>query len=174
MPDEDEETIEEVESDGAVELLALARWHLDEQMERIDALDRKLASTFTLNGALIALFGAAFALRDQEITQALWWVIFAVVAVFVANTACAYLAFRLRSWEMRPDVDAFVKVAERHSLVEARAWAALEMWDSYQENESALAEKAVWLRRATALTMIDLVLVGITAIVATWPWCFCP
>ncbi|MYA01884.1 MAG: hypothetical protein F4038_02500 [Chloroflexi bacterium] len=159
---------------GDEELLALAQWHLDEQTGRIDALDRKLAATFTLSGALIAVLGAAFTLRTDEITQALWWVILAIVAVFIANAVCAFFAFRLRSWEMRPDVDAFDRIAEENNLVVARTWAAQEMWASFNENEAALAEKAAWLRRAVTLTTANLILAGIAAIVATWPWCFCP
>ena len=163
--------VEPAESPGGDQLLyELARWHLDEQTGRIDALDRKLAATFTLNGALIALFAAAFAFRGDGISQTVWAMIVAVVAVFLANAICAFLAFRLRSWEMRPDLDALERVAEEFSVVEARSWAAREMWSAFQENEADLAEKALWLRRATALTMIDLGMAGVAAVVATWPW----
>ncbi len=175
MADGQEIEIEQVGArTGDEELLALAQWHLDEQTGRIDALDRKLAATFTLSGALIAVLGAAFTLRADEITQALWWVLFTIVTVFIANAVCAFFAFRLRNWEMRPDVEAFDRISEENSLVVARTWAAREMWASFKENEAALTEKAAWLRRAVALTTVNLILAGIAAVVATWPWCFCP
>ena len=159
---------------GDEELLALAQWHLDEQTGRIDGLDRKLAATFTLSGAFIAVLGVAFTLRADEITESLWWVLLAIVAVFTANAVCAFLAFQLRNWEMRPDVEAFERICEENDLSVARTWAAHEMWASFKENEAALAEKAAWLRRAVTLTTLNLILAGIAAIVSTWPWCFCP
>lgn len=157
-------------TEGDVALYELARWRFDQQLSQIDALDRKLATILTLNAALIAVFAAAIALRGTEDSGVVWGLVLAVVAVFLANGICAYLAFRLRRWEVRPDFNTFEDVASTVGITVARIWVAREIWSAYQANEPFVAEKARWLRRATALTMVDLALASLTAIVASWPW----
>lgn len=53
------------EGDAPVLLYEIARWRLDEQLDRVRSLDNKLAATFTLNAAVVALFGAAMALAGR-------------------------------------------------------------------------------------------------------------
>ena len=155
---------------GLAVLYETARWRLEEQLRRIDALDQKLAATFTLHAAVIALFAAAVALRGADIAPAVWGLVVAVVVVFVANIGCAVAAFRLRSWDVSPHLDDLTSVAERFSEAETRAWAAREMTRAYFANEGGLETKAAWLRRAIALAACELTLVAGTAVVAAWPW----
>lgn len=148
----------------------LARWRLEEQTSRIEALDRNLAATFTLNAAIVAIFGVAFALGRESVTPVVWALIVVLVVVFLANATCAYLAFRLRRWSIRPNLDDFREVASAVGEAQARVWIAHEMWTAYEENEPPLEKKAQWLRWAVALTMLDLGIAAVAAITATWPW----
>lgn len=157
-------------SAGAVHIYEIARWRIEDQTARIESLERKLATIFALNGALIALLSAAFAFRGVETSIVLWSLLLCVVVIFVATTMCAFLAFRLRRWVVRPDLDALQEIAAQVGDIEARLWTAREMWTAYQENEAAVGLKAHWLRRATALTMLNLVVAGIAAMVSAWPW----
>ena len=155
---------------GSSHIYEIARWRLDDQTDRIDSLERKLATVFALNGALIALLSAAFAFRGVETSVVLWSLLLCVVAIFVTTAVCAFLAFRLRRWVVRPDLDALQEVAAQISEVGTKLWTAREMWSAYQENEYAIGLKAHWLRRATVLTMLNLVVAGVTATVSAWPW----
>ena len=52
---------------GAVDLLiSIARWRLEEQLSRVSSLDTKVTAIFTLNAAVVALFGAALALSARR------------------------------------------------------------------------------------------------------------
>ena len=44
----------------------IARWRLDEQLRRADALDTKVANMFYLIAALAPLFGALFVFSDTQ------------------------------------------------------------------------------------------------------------
>ena len=157
-------------SAGARFYYELARTELDRQLAAIDALDRKLAATFTLSGALIALIAVAFTFRESTISLALWGILTAIVVLFVLNSVCIYFAYRLRSWSTGPDLRDFSEFAVEYELEELIQWVAESVQESYEINERDLGEKVVWVRLATGLTLINLCLAAIAAIVATWPW----
>lgn len=155
---------------GARFYYELARTELDRQLAAIDALDRKLAATFTLSGALIALIAVAFTFRESTISPGLWGILTAIVVMFVLNSVCTYFAYRLRSWSTGPDLKDFSEFAVEYELDELTQWVAESVQESYEENERDLGEKVVWVRLATGLTLVNLCLAAIAAMVATWPW----
>ena len=66
MADGDERMLGTGDDSGPDLLYEIARWRLDEQLERVKWQDNKLAATFTLNAAVIALFGVALAFAGRE------------------------------------------------------------------------------------------------------------
>ncbi|MCY4619963.1 MAG: hypothetical protein OXD50_15625 [Chloroflexi bacterium] len=155
---------------GARFYYELARSELDMQIGAIDALDRKLAATFSLNGALIALIAAAFTFREGDLSVELWALLTAMVVVFALNAVCTFFAYRLRRWKIGPDLKDFTEFASDYDTEALIQWAAAQIQESCAENEETLRSKANWVRFATALTMVDLSIAAVAAIVATWPW----
>ena len=90
--------------------------------------------------------------------------------MFVLNSVCTYFAYRLRSWSTGPDLKDFSEFAVEYELDELTQWVAESVQESYEENERDLGEKVVWVRLATGLTLVNLCLAAIAAMVATWPW----
>ena len=165
-----EEYMADVNADGIGHVFYdLARWRLEEQIDRVESLDRKLVGTFTLNSALIALLAVAATFRGAGDREVVWGVLVAVVVVFMINMACAYAAYRLRQWQLLPNLVRLQDVSDDYPEDIVRLWAAREMTTAYRQNEETLQKKAIWVRRAIALTMTNLALAAVTAAVAVAP-----
>lgn len=150
-------------------LVSIARWRLDEQMSRIRSLDDKLAATFSLNAATVALFGAALALSDRTLPNHVWGLALSVLAVFVVNLLFSYRAYQQRNWSLRPHLEDLEAVIELGPGVSVERWIAREIGASLERNETMLLAKASDARRAFALAIFDAVLVGVTAVSAVAP-----
>ena len=147
----------------------IARWRLEEQSHRADSLDRKLGETFTLNGALIAVFAAAFAFREGTVPATVWWMFAVVVSLFIQNGICTYAAYQLREWQVNPNLVDLERVTRRSSRRTAEIWTAREMRRAYRDNEIELLRKSCWWRWAFAIGMLDIGLAAATAVVALHP-----
>ena len=148
----------------------IARWRLDEQLERIKSLDNKLAVTFTLNSAVIALFGAALAFAAQEFAYHVWAFAVAVLGVYLVNLIFAWRAYRQKNWSVRPDLNELDRLIDSYPSIAIREWAAREIMVSLTHNEALLQEKGLDARIALATAIVDAALVGVTAIAATAPF----
>lgn len=170
MADEYDAQFSDDDAGGVAVLYETARWRLDEQLERVKSQDNKLAATFTLNAAVIALFGAALAFADREFPYHVWGLAIGVFGVFLTNLVFAYRAYRQNEWSFRPDLVRLSELAETHSGVTIRRWAAREIMTSLAHNEALLRQKGRDGRVAFAAAIIDAALVGVTAIAATAPF----
>ena len=147
----------------------VAKWRLEEQANRAESLDRKLAATFTLNGALIAVFAAAFAFRAEPISTTVWWLFLAIVVLFFLNGVCTYAAYQLRKWQINPNLVDLERVTRRTEHRGVVIWTARQMRRAYRDNEIELRRKSYWWRWAFALGMADIGLAAATAVLALQP-----
>ncbi len=147
----------------------VAKWRLEEQSNRAESLDRKLAATFTLNGALIAVFAAAFAFREQPISETVWWSFLAIVVLFLVNGVCTYAAYQLRKWQINPNLVDLERATRRTEHRGVVIWTARQMRRAYRDNEIELRRKSWWWRWAFAFGMADIGLAAATAVVALQP-----
>ncbi len=172
MPDAADEAAEvsTSSSPGARLYFDLARRQLDEQAARIDSLDRKLASTFVLSGALIALLAAGFSFRQGEPSIAVWSLLIAVVLAFMANLLFAALAFQIRTWLDFPPLDNYEELASKYNDTMLLIWLARGMREAFLENEIHLSRKVTWVRLSTTATMTNLGLAALTLVISTWPF----
>ena len=164
----------EVESvDGGEVYYDVALWHLQDQMSRIDAMDRKLAAMFTLTAAVLALLSAGLALRGTDLRLEAWAMLIAVVAIFGANVLSSYMAYKDREWHLEPRLKDMEFVSQRSDIDTnaARYWAAREMRRAVASNEKEMGEKLRWLRISHGFMALDLVLAAATAVVVTAPMC---
>lgn len=170
MADERDAQFSDDDAGGIAVLYEAARWRLDEQLERVKSQDNKLAATFTLNAAVIALFGAALAFADREFPYHVWGLAIGVFGVFLTNLVFAYRAYRQNEWSFRPDLSRLSELAETHSSDTIRHWVAREIMASLAHNEALLRQKGRDRRVAFAAAIVDAALVGVTAIAATAPF----
>ena len=154
---------------GSRVFFEIARWRLEEQAHRADSLDRKLGATFTLNGALIAVFAAAFGFREQPVSPTVWLLFLAVVVLFVLNGICTYAAYQLRKWKVNPNLIDLERVTRRSEGRTVLIWTAREMRRAYRDNEIELRRKSCWWRWAFAFGMVNIGLAAATAVVALHP-----
>ena len=147
----------------------IARRILDQQLDSITTLYNRLATAFSLNAVIVALFAAAVAIPSREPPLALWVLAIVVLAFFVAGTFCGYRAFSVRDWSGGIDL----RQARLHADLDAGeqwALAADVMVDSYHQNVEKLARKERWTQGAIALTTANAAVVSVAAIIATMPW----
>lgn len=169
MADDEMQHIEPSPHLGSQVFYEVARWRLTEQASRADSLDRKLAAIITLNGALIAIFAAAFGFREAPVSDTVWWLFLGVVLLFALNGACTYASFQLRRWQVSPNLIDLERVTRRAESQAVLIWTAREMRRAYRDNEVELARKACWLRWAFRFGMLDIALAAATAVVALHP-----
>ena len=158
------------DEDGSVLLYEIARWRLDEQLDRVRSLDNKLAATFTLNAAVVALFGAAMALAGRTMPYYVWGLELAVLCVFLINLTFTYRAYRQTDWSVRPNLERLDSLIGAYPADTIRVWAAREIISSLLYNEGVLDRKGRDGRVALAAAIADAALIGVTAVVATAPF----
>lgn len=147
----------------------ITRRILDQQLDSITTLDSRLATAFSLNAVIVALFAAAVALPSREPPLALWILAIIVLLFFVAGTFCGYRAFSVRDWSIGINPRQARLHVDR-GAGEQWALAANVMANAYHQNVEKLARKERWTRGAIALTTANAVVVSVAAIVATMPW----
>ena len=170
MADGDERMLGTGDDSGPDLLYEIARWRLDEQLERVKWQDNKLAATFTLNAAVIALFGVALAFAGREFPYHVWGLAIGVLGVFLTNLVFAYRAYRQKEWSFRPDLEELERLADAHPIDTIRRWAAREIMISLAYNEALLRQRGRDGRVAFAAAIADAALIGVTAIAATAPF----
>ncbi len=155
---------------GAVDLLiSMARWRLEEQISRVSSLDNKVTATFTLTAAVVALFGAALTLSPGALAWHVWALFASVLALFVVSLAFTYRAMQRRDWLMRPSLAALDELIGQAGTLELKIWTVREIRRSIEHNERLLLAKDTDTRRAIAFAIADVVLIGVTALVAASP-----
>lgn len=170
MADERDAQFSDDDAGGVAVLYETARWRLDEQLERVRSLDNKLAATFTLNAAVVALFGAAMALADRAMPYYVWGLELAVLCVFLVNLAFTYRAYRQKNWSVRPHLNDLRDLISAYPDDAIRAWVVSEITASLEHNEVALAQKGRDSRVALAAAIVDAALIGVAAVAATAPF----
>ena len=158
------------DEDGPVLLYEIARWRLDEQLDRVRSLDNKLAATFTLNAAVVALCGAAMALAGRTMPYYVWGLEVAVLCVFLINLTFTYRAYRQTDWSVRPHLDDLNSLIGAYPNDAIRAWVVNEIAVSLKHNEVGLTQKGRDSRVALAAAIVDAALIGVAAVAATAPF----
>ena len=82
-----------------------ARWRRDDQIRRSDALERKLVTAFTLNVAVIAIFGASLGIAGGPFSLAVECLVYSTVFLFVIGLGFATRADLGAAWNRAPDLD---------------------------------------------------------------------
>ncbi len=145
----------------------LAMNRLDAQMNRVEAVDRKLASLIGFASVIIAIFAAVLQLRG--FAQCSLWIIILLGlagASYLALIAFALHAYRFREWDFRPNLKKLDEYSMKYGDSIMRQWVARECLRSYTDNEKKLSSKTSDGRKAMWLLTIETTLLIVAAFLA--------
>lgn len=145
--------------------LTEVRWRRDDQIRRLTRLEQKLATAFTLNVAVIALFGASLGIAGGPFPLAVEVLVYLTVSLFSVGVAVSTRVYLGTRWSRTPDLDYFLAQLASHEAEVMEEWLADEITRGILDNESALDRKSKDIAIAVLLSAGTAVLVGVTAAV---------
>lgn len=144
----------------------IASERLNEQMSRIDALDTKIAGTFSMTTALLPLFGALLSFADRKPPELAVWLYGAAVVLYVPLIAFSFLAYVGAKWSRRPRLDQLAQKAVEHDEPTIRRWVAESITRSIEQNEPPLTRKGQWVTAAIVVLGLESFLLAAASVVA--------
>jgi hypothetical protein len=149
-------TVDEHEEYPSLELIAeLALDQSQRQLDRIDALDAKLATLVAFSGLLVGLlFNARFLTDDWNIILSLGTVLLLLAIVVLL------MALRVRGYRLDPNVRTLREQYPNRSLDETRFSIIDNVVDAMEGNEGKLLWKGRFLNAGAALVFVALALVA--------------
>ena len=140
---------------------------LDAQMNRMEAIDKKLASLIGFASVIIAIFAAALQLGQVAQPPLCAIVLLGLAgATYIALIVFALRAYRFREWDFRPNLKKLDEHCTKYDDSTMRQWVARECLRSYEENEKKLASKTSDGRKAMGLLAVETSLLIIAVVLA--------
>lgn len=140
---------------------------LDAQMNRMEAIDRKLASIIGFSSIIIAIFAAVLQLGG--LTQLPLYAIAPLIlaaASYVALLVFAVRAYRFQEWDFRPNLKELDEYCAEYGDSLMREWVARECITAYKDNEKKLSSKTSDGRKALWLLFTETVLLVVVVSLA--------
>lgn len=140
---------------------------LDAQLNRMEAVDRKVASLIGFASVIIAVFAAALQLHGFA-QRSLYTIILLGLAgaSYITLIAFALRAYRFREWDFRPNLKKLDEYCMKYGDSTMRQWVARECLRSYTDNEKKLFSKTSDGRKAMWLLAIETTLLIVAAFLA--------
>lgn len=145
--------------------LTEVRWRRDDQIRRLTRLEQKLGTAFTLNVAVIALFGASLGIAGGPFPLAVEILVYCTVSLFALGVVVSTRVYLSMRWSQTPDLQYFLAQLGSHDPEAMEEWLADEITRGIVDNESALDSKSKESAIALLLSAGTAVLVGVTAAV---------
>lgn len=143
----------------------VAMSRLEAQMNRMEAIDRKLASLIGFASVIIAVFAAALQLGEAVPLCAIVPLGLAG-ATYIALMVFALRAYKFRKWSFRPNLDDLSEYCVKYDDLTMRKWVAQECICSYRKNEEKLILKTSDGRRIIRLLTAETTLLIIAVVLA--------
>ena len=129
---------------------------LDAQMNRMEAIDRKLASLIGFASVIIAIFAAALQLGEAAQPPLYIMVLLGLAgATYIALMVFTLRAYRFRKWSFRPNPEKLEEYCMKYGDPIMRVWVARECIQSYRDKEEKLVSKRSDGRKAMWLLAIE-------------------
>ncbi|MGZ4289602.1 MAG: hypothetical protein ACXVRK_06265 [Gaiellaceae bacterium] len=141
----------------------IATRRLDEQTERGNGLDTKLATAFGFSAAILPVFGALLAVAKNDRPEAALILYVVAMGVYVLMLFFAVRAYRVTKFSLRPDLETLKANCERYDDDAMRTWVANECVLSIDANEPRLHTKAVRVTWTLGLLALDALLLTAAA-----------
>ena len=145
--------------------LSEVRWRRDDQIQRLSVLEQKLVTAFTLNVAVMALFGAALGIAGGPFPLSVQCLVFSTVFLFVVGLAVATSAYLNRGWYGMIDLRYFSDLLGKYDTTTLTEWYMAQVVSGIEANEIELVRLSRLTARAIQLSASTAVMVGITAAV---------
>lgn len=112
------------------------------QMNRLDAIDRKLAIIIGSASIIVAIFGAIFQF-DGFAHKSSPFFVFSVLAgiSYIATIVFVIRAYRFKQWDFRPNLKELSEHCKNYSDSAMRRWVATECLISYEYNKKRISSK---------------------------------
>ena len=140
-----------------------ARWRRDDQIRRLDALERKLVTAFTLNVSMIAIFGASLGIAGGPFSLAVECLVYSTVFLFVIGLGFATRAYLGAAWNRAPDLDILQQLLGRFDDDTITQWIADAILVGLAENEQTLDQRSRTATYAVLFAACTATMVGVTA-----------
>jgi len=132
---------------------------LDEQMSRIEAVDRKVSSIIGFASIIIAVLTSALKLSEPEkLSFCVITLLFLSCLVYIFLIFFSIRAYRFLTWDMRPNLEKLQEYSLTYNDLAMRYWVARECVTSYRINENNLSAKTSDARKAMYLLVIETIL----------------
>lgn len=139
---------------------------LNEQLDRISALDSKAAHLFIFTSAALPIFGGLLTFSGNA-SVAIFCLVVAAGIVYLGLVALTFSAYRPRDFSLRPDLDEFARHCTTYDDATMRRWVAEECLRSIRQNELVLLLKSrdiQWSMACVALLSALLIVATILAL----------
>ena len=130
----------------------VALWRLQEQLSYRAALDSRLASSFALAAAMVALLGSALLFAESADRDGVSTAVTVAAGLFVANVVVSTAALLMNRWTLAPNLDELLEFAEVSEGDELARWVAESVAVAIEENARWLQIKFWLVSGAVALT----------------------
>lgn len=129
----------------------------------IDAIDTKTNITLGFASTILVLLAGFYSLGSRA------WPLLSLVMLGLALVAYIVLAFlsvlayRIKAWSYRPDVNTLLKHCEneKYSIAEIKRWVATECNSSYYDNLDKVKKKATLVNSVLVLFLVETVLLAL-------------
>lgn len=139
---------------------------LDAQMNRMEAIDRKVASLIGFASVIIAVFAAVLQLGFAQQPLYVITLLGMAGASYIGLVVFALLAYRFREWDFRPNLKTLDAYCRKYGDSTMREWVARECLRSYADNEKKLSSKTSNGRKAMWLLAIETTFLVVTVFLA--------
>jgi hypothetical protein len=122
----------------------VAMMKLNSQFRKIDAIDRRSTSYFTIGSAILPIV-AGFLSTDQSPlsrSELAKYALFVGFACYVLLAVFYVWSFLYSGWDSRPDVEQWQSVSTQFSVEDLHRWLGDACVEAYNNNEPAIERKA--------------------------------
>jgi len=142
----------------------VAMQRLAQQLGQIDAVDRKLATTFGFSNAIFAVFASIVAIRGADLEPMTYAFLGLGSVAYLIATCSTIAGYALGVWSLRPDMPTLQSHCEHLDDTAMRFWVGDECCLSIGVNEPKMNPKVRAQKVATRALLLEALLLAAAAL----------
>jgi hypothetical protein len=144
----------------------IAMQRLQRQLDSVDKLDAKIATTIGFAGAVLSLFSGLLGLQGRQLPAASTWCIGLAFVTFVLMLVLSVAAYRTTAWDVRPPLDDLLTHSKSFTDDALRVWAAQESARAVRDNHRRVQAKASYVFWVVVLGPVSVLFVAIAGMLS--------